>query len=140
MGAFASKVRSGQHKGFTGRPIRTVVNIGIGGSDLGPLMAYEALKSYSARSIDVRYVSNVDGTDLAECLRTLDLAETLFIVCSKTFTTLETLANAKLARAALTEHFGAEEATAKHFVAVSTNAQEVSSFGIDTNKMFGFWD
>ncbi len=140
MSAFCEKVRSGAHVGFTGKPIRTVVNIGIGGSDLGPLMAYEALKSYSDRNIEVRYVSNVDATDFAENARDLDLEETLFVVCSKTFTTLETIANAKLARRLLVEKLRSPDAVAKHFVAVSTNESAVSEFGIDTENMFGFWD
>jgi len=140
MAVFADKVRSGEHKGQTGKRIKTLVNIGIGGSDLGPLMAYEALKHASDRNLEVRYVSNVDATDFAENTRDLDLEETLFVVCSKTFTTLETLANAKLARSLLVEKLGTEEAVAKHFVAVSTNAEAVSGFGIDTNNMFGFWD
>lgn len=140
MGAFATKVRDGSHKGHTGRPIKAIVNIGIGGSDLGPLMAYEALKSRSERSFVVRYVSNVDATDFAENTRDLDLEETLFVVCSKTFTTLETLANAKLARSLVVERLGSAEAVAKHFVAVSTNHEAVAEFGIDTANMFGFWD
>lgn len=140
MSAFADKVRSGAHLGHTGKKIRTIINIGIGGSDLGPLMAYEALKHYSDRSLQVRYVSNVDATDFAENTRDIDWEETLFIVCSKTFTTLETLANAKLARTELVQRLGAEEAVSKHFVAVSTNAEAVQAFGIDTQNMFGFWD
>jgi glucose-6-phosphate isomerase len=140
MAAFADKVRSGAHKGHTGKPIRAIVNVGIGGSDLGPLMAYEALKSRSERSFTVRYVSNVDATDFAENTRDLDLEETLFVICSKTFTTLETLANARLARTMVIEKLGSSDAVAKHFVAVSTNAQAVSAFGIDTANMFGFWD
>ncbi len=140
MSAFSNKVRSGAHVGHTGKRIKNLVNIGIGGSDLGPLMAYEALKHYSLRDLTVRYVSNVDATDFAEAVRDLDVSETLFIVCSKTFTTLETLANARLARALVVEQLGSEAAVAKHFVAVSTNAAEVSKFGIDTANMFGFWD
>lgn len=140
MAAFAEKVRSGTHKGHTGKPIKAIVNVGIGGSDLGPLMAYEALKSRSERSFTVRYVSNVDATDFAENTWDLDLEETLFVICSKTFTTLETLANAQLARAKVIEKLGTKDAVAKHFVAVSTNAEAVSAFGIDTTNMFGFWD
>jgi glucose-6-phosphate isomerase len=140
MAAFSKKVRDGSHKGHTGKPIKAIVNIGIGGSDLGPLMAYEALKSQSERSFTVRYVSNVDATDFAENTRDLDLSETLFVVCSKTFTTLETIANAKLARRLLIEKLGSKDAVAAHFVAVSTNAEVVSAFGIDTANMFGFWD
>jgi glucose-6-phosphate isomerase len=140
MAVFAEAVRSGAWKGHTGRPIRAVVNIGIGGSDLGPVMAYEALRHFATREIDFRFVSNVDGTDFAEATRDLDPAETLFIVSSKTFTTLETLANARTARAWLLAALGDERAVARHFVAVSTNAAEVAAFGIDTANMFGFWD
>jgi len=140
MAAFADRVRGGQHVGHTGRRIRNVVNIGIGGSDLGPLMAYEALRHYSQRELTVRYVSNVDATDFAEAVRDLDMAETLFVVCSKTFTTLETLANARLARERVVAELGDDAAVAKHFVAVSTNAEQVAQFGIDTANMFGFWD
>ena len=140
MAAFAQKVRSGTHKGHTGKRITAIVNIGIGGSDLGPLMAYEALKFQSERAFTVRFVSNVDATDFAENTRDLDMEQTLFVICSKTFTTLETLANAQLARNLLLERLGAKEAVAKHFVAVSTNAKAVSEFGIDTDNMFGFWD
>ncbi len=141
MAAFANRIRSGDWKGHTGRRIRNVVNIGIGGSDLGPVMAYEALKHYSDRSMTFRFVSNVDGTDFAEAVHDLDAAETLFIVSSKTFTTLETMTNASTARAWLLEKLGAgEAAVAHHFVAVSTNKEAVSSFGIDTANMFGFWD
>lgn len=140
MAAFSERVRSGQHVGHTGKRIRNVVNIGIGGSDLGPLMAYEALRHYALRDLTVRYVSNVDATDFAEAVRDLDMAETLFVVCSKTFTTLETLANARLARQRVVDQLGDEAAVAKHFVAVSTNAAEVAKFGIDTANMFGFWD
>jgi glucose-6-phosphate isomerase len=141
MAEFAERVRSGDWRGHTGRPIRNVVNIGIGGSDLGPVMAYEALRHYSARELAFRFVSNVDGTDLAEALRDLDAAETLFIVASKTFTTLETMANAASARDWLLAALGGERAAvARHFVAVSTNAAEVAKFGIDTAHMFGFWD
>jgi glucose-6-phosphate isomerase len=140
MAAFADRVRSGAWTGFTGKRIRTVINIGIGGSDLGPVMAYEALKHYSDREPTVRFVSNVDGTDFAEATHDLDPAETLFIVSSKTFTTLETMTNANTARAWCLKTLGDEKAIAKHFVAVSTNAQEVAKFGIDTANMFGFWD
>ena len=141
MKDFAERVRSGAWKGHTGKRIRNVVNIGIGGSDLGPVMAYEALKYYSARDMTFRFVSNVDGTDFAEAVVDLDPAETLFIVSSKTFTTLETMTNAHTARAwALKGLGGDEKSIAKHFVAVSTNAAEVSKFGIDTANMFGFWD
>jgi len=140
MAAFADRVRSGAWRGFTGRPIRTVVNIGIGGSDLGPVMAYGALRHYSARELTCRFVSNVDGTDFAEAVRDLDPAETLFIVSSKTFTTLETMTNAQSARAWLLQALGDERAIARHFVAVSTNAAAVAAFGIDTANMFGFWD
>jgi glucose-6-phosphate isomerase len=141
MTAFANRVRSGEWKGHTGKRIRNVVNIGIGGSDLGPVMAYEALKYYSQRDMTFRFVSNVDSTDFAEAVRDLDPAETLFIVSSKTFTTLETMTNAQTARAWLLKGLGADQsAVAKHFVAVSTNAAEVSKFGIDTANMFGFWD
>lgn len=138
--AFAREVRSGQWRGFTGQRIRNVVNIGIGGSDLGPVMAYEALKHYAQRDLTVRFVSNVDGTDLTEKTRDLDPAETLFIVSSKTFTTQETMANARSARAWLLAALGDERAVARHFVAVSTNAAEVKGFGIDPANMFGFWD
>ena len=140
MAAFADRVRSGQWRGHTGKPIRNVVNIGIGGSDLGPVMAYRALRSYSRRDLTFRFVSNVDGTDVAEATRDLDPEETLFIVSSKTFTTLETLTNAQTARAWALAKLGDETAVAKHFVAVSTNADEVARFGIDTANMFGFWD
>src|SRR6266852_1402706 len=141
MSAFAERIRSGAWKGHTGKPIRNVVNIGIGGSDLGPVMAYEALRFYSDRGMTFRFVSNVDGTDLVEATRDLDPAQTLFIVSSKTFTTLETMTNAASARAWLLAGLGGDvRAVAKHFVAVSTNAQEVSEFGIDTANMFGFWD
>jgi glucose-6-phosphate isomerase len=160
MSAFADRVRGGDWKGHTGRRIRNVVNIGIGGSDLGPVMAYEALRHYSQRDLTFRFVSNVDGTDIAEATRDLDPEETLFIVSSKTFTTLETIRNATTAREWLLAALGAEPslatatqghagsagmadrnaAVAKHFVAVSTNAEEVSRFGIDTANMFGFWD
>ena len=141
MADFSNRVRSGEWKGHTGKRIRNVINIGIGGSDLGPVMAYEALKHYSDRAMTFRFVSNVDGTDFAEAVRDLDAAETLFIVSSKTFTTLETMTNAHSARAwSLAGLGGDEKSVAKHFVAVSTNAAEVAKFGIDTANMFGFWD
>ncbi len=140
MSAFADRIRAGEWKGHTGRPIRNVVNIGIGGSDLGPVMAYEALRHYSRRDMTFRFVSNVDSTDFAEATRDLDAQETLFIVSSKTFTTLETMTNARTARAWALATLGEEAAIAKHFVAVSTNAEEVAEFGIDTENMFGFWD
>jgi glucose-6-phosphate isomerase len=141
MSAFSDRVRSGAWKGHTGKRIRNVINIGIGGSDLGPVMAYEALKYYSDRSMVFRFVSNVDGTDFAEAVIDLDPAETLFIISSKTFTTLETMTNAHTARDwALKGLKGDETAVAKHFVAVSTNDKEVTKFGIDTANMFGFWD
>ncbi len=140
MSAFSDRVRSGDWKGHTGKPIRNVINIGIGGSDLGPVMAYEALRHYSNREMTFRFVSNVDGTDFAERTRDLDPEETLFIVSSKTFTTLETMTNAYTAREWALAKLGSDEAVAKHFVAVSTNAQGVSEFGIDTDNMFGFWD
>jgi glucose-6-phosphate isomerase len=141
MADFARRLRGGTWKGHTGERIRNVVNIGIGGSDLGPVMAYEALKHYTDRSLTFRFVSNVDGTDFAEAVRDLAPAETLFIISSKTFTTLETMTNARTARDWLLAGLNREEpAIAKHFVAVSTNAQEVAKFGIDTANMFGFWD
>jgi glucose-6-phosphate isomerase len=141
MSAFCERVRSGEWKGHTGKPIRNVVNIGIGGSDLGPVMAYEALRHYSRREMTFRFVSNVDSTDFAEATRDLSPEQTLFIVSSKTFTTLETMTNARTAREwALAGLGGDEQAIARHFVAVSTNAQEVEKFGIDTENMFGFWD
>jgi glucose-6-phosphate isomerase len=141
MADFSNRVRSGEWKGHTGKRIRNVINIGIGGSDLGPVMAYEALKHYSERSMTFRFISNVDGTDFAEAVQDLDPAETLFIVSSKTFTTLETMTNAQTARAWSIAGFGGDEkSVAKHFVAVSTNAAEVSKFGIDTANMFEFWD
>jgi glucose-6-phosphate isomerase len=141
MRDFANRVRSGQWRGHTGKPIRNVINIGIGGSDLGPVMAYEALRHYSQRALTVRFVSNVDGTDFAEAVRDLDPAETLFIVSSKTFTTLETMTNAASARAwSVGGLGGSEQSVARHFVAVSTNAAEVAKFGIDTANMFEFWD
>jgi glucose-6-phosphate isomerase len=141
MIAFAERVRAGDWLGHTGRPIRNVINIGIGGSDLGPVMAYEALRAYSKRDMTFRFVSNVDATDFVEATRDLDPAQTLFVVSSKTFTTLETMTNAQSAREwALSGLGGEEEAIARHFVAVSTNAQAVREFGIDTENMFGFWD
>jgi glucose-6-phosphate isomerase len=140
MAGFAARVRSGEFKGHTGRPIRNVVNIGIGGSDLGPVMAYEALKHYSERELTFRFVSNVDSTDLAEAIRDMDPEQTLFIISSKTFGTLETLTNARSARDWITSSLGTRDAVANHFVAVSTNAQRVREFGIDTANMFGFWD
>ena len=140
MGEFATKIRNGSWTGHTGKPIKNVVNIGIGGSDLGPVMAYEALKHYSDRHLTFRFVSNVDGTDFAEATRDLDAAETLFIVSSKTFTTLETMTNAHTARAWSLAALGEESAIAKHFAAVSTNADAVAAFGIDVMNMFGFWD
>jgi glucose-6-phosphate isomerase len=141
MAAFSKRVRSGEWKGFTGKRIRNVVNIGIGGSDLGPVMAYEALRHYSERAMTFRFVSNVDDTDFAEAVHDLDPAETLFIVSSKTFTTLETMTNARTARAWSLKAFAGDEASvARHFVAVSTNAAEIRKFGIDTANMFEFWD
>jgi glucose-6-phosphate isomerase len=141
MAAFSDSVRSGEWTGHTGKPIRNVVNIGIGGSDLGPVMAYEALRHYSRREMTFRFVSNVDSTDFVEATLDLDPQETLFVVSSKTFTTLETMTNARSARDWLLAAFGGEEAAvAKHFVAVSTNARAVGEFGIDTENMFGFWD
>jgi glucose-6-phosphate isomerase len=140
MAAFSDQVRNGDWRGHTGKRILHVVNIGIGGSDLGPVMAYEALRHYSQRDMSFRFVSNVDGTDFAEATRGLDPEETLFIICSKTFTTLETLTNAHTARDWSLATLGDEQAVRKHFVAVSTNAEEVSKFGIDTANMFGFWD
>ena len=141
MATFSKQVRSGQWKGHTGKPIRNVVNLGIGGSDLGPVMAFEALKHYSDRYLDFRFVSNLDGSDFLEATRDLDPAETLFIVASKTFSTLETMTNAQTARDWLIRGLGGEAlAVARHFVAVSTNSEKVSSFGIDPANMFGFWD
>jgi glucose-6-phosphate isomerase len=140
MAAFADQVRDGRWRGHTGRRVRTVINIGIGGSDLGPVMAYEALKRYSARDLTFRFVSNVDGTDFAEATRDLDPAETLFIISSKTFTTLETMTNARTARRWALDALVDERAIGRHFVAVSTNAEQVAAFGIDTGNMFGFWD
>jgi glucose-6-phosphate isomerase len=140
MADFANRIRSGEWKGHTGKPIKNVVNVGIGGSDLGPVMAYEALRHYTARDLTFRFVSNVDSTDFAEAVRDLDAAQTLFIISSKTFGTLETLTNATSARDWVTSALGSQDAVAKHFVAVSTNAERVSKFGIDTANMFGFWD
>ncbi|MFE7900365.1 glucose-6-phosphate isomerase [Streptomyces sp. NPDC057424] len=141
MAAFADRVRSGEWTGHTGKRIRTVVNIGIGGSDLGPAMAYEALRPFTARELTFRFVSNVDGSDLHEAVRDLDPAETLFIVASKTFTTIETITNATSARSWLLDGLGGDEkAVAKHFVALSTNAEKVGGFGIDVDNMFEFWD
>ena len=141
MASFANRVRSGEWKGHTGKQIRNVINVGIGGSDLGPVMAYEALRYYTDRNMTFRFVSNIDGTDFAEAVQALDPAETLFIISSKTFTTLETMTNAQTARAWSLAGLGNDETSvAKHFVAVSTNASEVSKFGIDTANMFGFWD
>jgi glucose-6-phosphate isomerase len=140
MAAFADKVRRGEWLGHTGKPIRNVVNVGIGGSDLGPVMAYEALRHFAHRELTFRFVSNVDATDFVEAVRDLDPEETLFVISSKTFGTLETLTNAASARAWLVDHLGDERAVAKHFVAVSTNAQKVAAFGIDVANMFEFWD
>jgi glucose-6-phosphate isomerase len=140
MSAFAERVRSGEWKGHTGKPIRNVVNVGIGGSDLGPVMAYEALRHYSRRDMTFRFVSNVDSTDLVEAIRDLSAEETLFVISSKTFGTLETLTNATSARDWVLSELGDDADVAKHFVAVSTNAERVSAFGIDTANMFGFWD
>jgi len=140
MRAFAEKIRSGEWKGYTGKRIRNVINVGIGGSDLGPVMAYEALKHYSDRDMTFRFVSNVDSTDFVEATRDLAADETLFIISSKTFGTLETLTNARSARDWVVGAMGSEDAVAKHFVAVSTNAEKVAAFGIDTDNMFGFWD
>ena len=140
MTAFCNAVRDGQWKGHTGRRIRNIVNIGIGGSDLGPVMAYEALRHYSQRDLTVRFVSNIDGTDFVEATRDLDPQETLFIICSKTFTTLETMTNATAAREWCVGGLGDDRAVARHFVAVSTNAKAVATFGIDTANMFEFWD
>src|SRR5580693_302042 len=141
MTDFAESIRSGEWKGYTGKPIRNVINVGIGGSDLGPVMAYEALRYYSRRDLTFRFVSNVDSTDFVEATRDLSADETLFIISSKTFTTLETMTNAQTAREwALAELGGDEKSVARHFVAVSTNAKEVTKFGIDTANMFGFWD
>jgi glucose-6-phosphate isomerase len=140
MANFCDRVRRGQWKGYTGKPIKSIINIGIGGSDLGPVMAYEALKHYSARDLTFRLVSNIDGIDFVEATRDLEPAETLFIVSSKTFATLETMTNAQSARKWVLKALGSEKAVAKHFVAVSTNAEKVKEFGIDTANMFGFWD
>jgi glucose-6-phosphate isomerase len=140
MAVFSDQVRSGEWKGHTGKPIRNVINIGIGGSDLGPVMAHEALKHFSDPQMNFRFVSNVDATDFVEATSDLDPSETLFVICSKTFTTLETMTNARTARAWLLNALGDAKAVAKHFVAVSTNRQEVTSFGIDTPNMFEFWD
>ena len=140
MSAFSERIRTGEWRGRTGQTIRNVVNIGIGGSDLGPVMAYEALRHYSKRDMTFRFVSNVDSTDIVEATRDLDPAETLFIVSSKTFTTLETMTNARSAREWALNALKDEEAVAKHFVAVSTNAEKVKEFGIDTDNMFGFWE
>ncbi len=140
MRDFATRIRSGEFKGFTGKRIRNVVNVGIGGSDLGPVMAYEALRHYSDRDLTFRFVSNVDSTDFAEAVRDLNPDETLFIISSKTFGTLETLTNAESAKEWTVSALGSPDAVAKHFVAVSTNAEKVSAFGIDTDNMFGFWD
>jgi len=140
MAAFSDRVRSGEWKGYTGKPVRNVVNIGIGGSDLGPVMAYEALRHYSRRDLVFRFVSNVDGTDFYEAVRDLDAAETLFIVCSKTFTTLETMTNARTARDWVLASLKNPAAVARHFVAISTNAEAAAAFGIDTANLFEFWD
>jgi glucose-6-phosphate isomerase len=140
MSTFADRIRSGEWKGYTGKPIRNVVNIGIGGSDLGPVMAYEALRYYSERGLTFRFVSNVDSTDFVEATRDISADETLFIISSKTFSTLETLTNATSARDWVVGQLGDERAVARHFVAVSTNAEKVAAFGIDTDNMFGFWD
>ena len=141
MAGFAEKIRSGEWKGHTGKKIKTVVNIGIGGSDLGPVMAYEALRHYTQRDLTFRFISNVDGTDFAEAVIDLEADETVFLVASKTFTTLETMTNANSAREWTLKGLGGDEtAIAKHFVAISTNGPAVSKFGIDTANMFGFWD
>jgi glucose-6-phosphate isomerase len=140
MEAFSQTIRSGQWQGFTGKPIRNVINIGIGGSDLGPMMAWEALRAYSQRNLNIQFVSNVDGSDFAEAVQGLHADETLFIVCSKTFSTDETLTNARTARSWLLEQLVDKDAIAKHFVAVSTNTEGVQAFGIDAQNMFGFWD
>ena len=140
MADFADRIRSGEWKGYTGKPIRNIVNVGIGGSDLGPVMAYEALRYYTQRDLTFRFVSNVDSTDFVEATRDLAADETLFIISSKTFGTLETLTNAHSARDWVVGELGSEDAVARHFVAVSTNAERVSEFGIDTENMFGFWD
>lgn len=140
MAEFADRVRDGGWRGYTGKRIRNVINVGIGGSDLGPVMAYEALKYYSRRDLIFRFISNVDGTDFAEAVQDLDPEETLFIICSKTFTTLETMTNARSARSWSLQKLGTDQAVRNHFVAVSTNAEEVRKFGIDESNMFGFWE
>ena len=140
MTDFSNRVRSGAWTGYTGKRIRTIINIGVGGSDLGPSMAYDALKYFSDRSLTVRFVSNIDGNEFVEATRDLDPAETLYIVSSKTFTTLETLTNARSVREWCIKALSSEQAVAKHFVAVSTNTEEVEKFGIDTANMFEFWD
>ena len=140
MARFSGRVRDGEWRGFNGKRIRYVVNIGIGGSDLGPRMAYQTLRHYSDRDLQLRFISNIDGTDFAEAVRDCDPEQTLFVICSKTFTTLETLSNARAARAWCLAALSDEAAVARHFVAVSTNAEEVRAFGIDTDNMFGFWD
>ena len=140
MASFANRIRSGDWTGYTGKPIKNVVNIGIGGSDLGPVMAYEALKHYSQRDLNMHFISNVDSTDFAEAVHDLDPEETLFLVASKTFTTQETMTNAHSARVWLLKSLHDHAAIAQHFVAISTNATEVAKFGIDTANMFGFWD
>ena len=140
MAVFAEKVRRGEWLGFTGKPVKNIVNIGIGGSDLGPVMAYEALKYYAMRTLTFRFVSNVDGNDFSEAVQGLDPEDTLFIISSKTFTTLETMANAQAARAWSLKKLGSISAVARHFVAVSTNEKEVVKFGIDAENIFGFWD
>ena len=140
MNDFSSRVRSGEWRGYTGKSIKNIINIGIGGSDLGPVMAYEALRHFSRRDLRFRFVSNVDASDLVEALADLEADETLFIVASKTFSTIETVANARSARDWLVERLGSDEAVARHFVAVSTNAEKVAQFGIDLDNMFGFWD
>ena len=140
MAEFANRIRSGEWKGYTGKPIRSIVNVGIGGSDLGPVMAYEALRYYTQRDLTFRFVSNVDSTDFAEATRDLSADETLFIISSKTFSTLETLTNARSARDWVVSQLGSEDAVARHFVAVSTNEERVREFGIDPANMFGFWD
>jgi glucose-6-phosphate isomerase len=140
MSEFAQRIRSGEWKGHTGKPIRNVINVGIGGSDLGPVMAFEALRQYTQRNLTYRFVSNIDGTDFAEATQDLDVSETLFIISSKTFTTLETMTNAHTARDWVLRTFETPEAVAKHFVAVSTNSEAVAKFGIDTENMFEFWD
>jgi len=140
MAEFSNRLRSGEWKGHTGRPIRNIINIGIGGSDLGPVMAYEALRYYSQRNLTFRFVSNIDGTDFAEATHDLDPEETLFIISSKTFTTLETMTNAHTAREWVIKSLKNPIAVASHFVAVSTNVEEVAKFGINTANMFEFWD